>query len=121
MRLADDRHHMVLAMGEEGDVAHQHHIVITADFLEGRAKHVLNIQLITGKKLAIGLGDALRRIQKSFAGGIFSCPAQENAHGFFRFGLAWASFGHVWFCASAGEILHDRIHSVSPDAGKGRT
>ena len=28
MRLADERHHVMLAMGVEGDVAHQHEIVV---------------------------------------------------------------------------------------------
>ena len=34
VRLADERHHVVLAMRLERDVAHEHDVVVAADFLE---------------------------------------------------------------------------------------
>ena len=54
MRLAHERHHVMLAMGVERDVAHQHEIVVTADLAEGALQHV-------GRRLRDSRGRARRR------------------------------------------------------------
>ena len=41
MRLADERHHVVLAVGIEGDVADEDDVVIAADILEGALERVV--------------------------------------------------------------------------------
>ena len=91
MRLADDRHHVVLAMRDELDVLDDDHVVIAGDFLEGAAELVGRAHVVAGEHLAIGLGHALRRIHQAFAVRIVAGPAQQRAHGCFDFGLGGRS------------------------------
>ena len=52
MRLAYHGQHMVFAMREEGDVAHQYHVVIAADLLEGPSENLVDIGFIAGNAQA---------------------------------------------------------------------
>jgi hypothetical protein len=106
MRLADDRHHMVLAMREERNVFHQHHVVIAGDFLEGAAEHVLGGKVIAGEELAIGLGDAFRRIDEALALRIVAGPAEQHANGVFRLFLR----GAAGIILDAGKIGDYGVH-----------
>ena len=74
MRPADEGHHVVLAMGEEGDVADEHDVVVAADLLEGAAQRIFRPLVVAGVELAVGIGDAARRVDEPSRLG--SSPAQ---------------------------------------------
>ncbi len=93
MRLAHERHHVVLAMGRELDVAHEDHVVVAFDFLEHRAENVVGILMIAAEELFVGLHHALGRVQKAFAPGIVADPAKQRAHGVFRLRTAGTFHG----------------------------
>jgi hypothetical protein len=57
MRPPDDRRHMMLAVGNETNVAQQNHFVIPGDFLECPAQQLVRIFAISGKPLLIGTND----------------------------------------------------------------
>ena len=83
MRLADDRHDMMLAMAFQADVAHHDHLVIVGGFLEGALQHGDRVFAVACEELAIGPEHPVRRADKALAGGVVACPAQQGAHGFF--------------------------------------
>ena len=49
MRLAEERRHVVFAMREEGDVAHQHHVGIALDLGEDARQLLVGVFAIAGK------------------------------------------------------------------------
>src|SRR6516165_2560406 len=62
VRLAHERHHVVLAMGIEGDIAHQHEVVIPPDLAERAFEHIDRAFAIAAVKFFIGVDHALGRI-----------------------------------------------------------
>jgi hypothetical protein len=46
VNLADDRRHVVLAMGFEGDAAQDHHLVVAAHLLEGALEEFARILVV---------------------------------------------------------------------------
>ena len=80
MRLADERHHVVLAVRVERDVAHQHEIVIGADLAEGAVEHVGRQLAISAVKLVVGVDDAPRRVEQAFAVGIVARIGDQRPH-----------------------------------------
>ena len=80
VRLADERHHVVLAVRIERDVAHQHHVLVAADLLEGRRQHLGRIVAVAGIKLLVGLHDATRRIAQALAVRIVARPGDQRPH-----------------------------------------
>ena len=87
MRLADDRHHVVLAMRMELDVADDDEIVIAGDLLEGAAELFRRAHVVAVEHFEVGLGDALGRVDQALAVRIVAGPAQQRAHG--RLGLGF--------------------------------
>ena len=77
----DDRRHVVLAMRLERDVAQHDHLVVAADFLERAAQILGRIDLVAREPVAVGVDDALGRVEQALALG--SSPAQRSssAHG----------------------------------------
>src|SRR3546814_10341611 len=55
VRLADDRRHVVLAVGFKADVAQQHHLVVAFDFLEGALQEVEGVHGVAFEELLVGL------------------------------------------------------------------
>jgi hypothetical protein len=60
MGAPEDWRHVVLAMGDETDIAQQHHLVISGNFLEGSLKQFLRVLTVAGEPLLIGADDAGR-------------------------------------------------------------
>src|SRR5690606_33744333 len=87
MRLADDRHHMVLAMRMERDVLYEDEIVIAADFLENRTEDFFRAFRIACEQFLISLCHTLRRSQNAFALRVVSSPKQKRAYRRYRIGL----------------------------------
>src|ERR1700694_3109813 len=83
MSTADDRRHVMLAVGFEPDIAQQHNFVVAADLLEGSLQILPGILEITRKPLFIGADHAGRRSDQSFAIRIGSRPTNERAYGIF--------------------------------------
>ncbi len=93
MGLAHERHHVVLAMGMERDIAHQNDVVIAADLGKGRFQHSLGVFFVAREKFAIGVGDAARRIDQPFAVGVISRPGDQRTHSGLGLFARWA-FDH---------------------------
>ena len=85
---ADDRRHVMLAMGFETDIAQQHDILIAFDLVEGALENILGVQLVAAEILFEGADHAGRRVVQALASGIVAGPTQQGAHGRFGFGAA---------------------------------
>ena len=85
MDLADDRHHVVLAMRFEADVAQHHDLVVALDLLEGPLQHVARILIVAGEEFLVGAHDAIGRADQTFAVGIVAGPADQRADRLFGF------------------------------------
>ena len=93
MRLADERHHVVLAMRIEGDVPHQHDVVIALDLLESPVEHLGRVLVVAGKISSIGLrrpapgfpagprGRDRRRSSDQVRTAASACARRRFAHG----------------------------------------
>src|SRR5882757_9143128 len=113
MRLAIERHHVVLALRRELDVADQHEIVVAGGLAEGAVEHLGRAQMIALIKFVEGLHHASRRVQQSLATGVLADIAEQRLYRGFRLGarrprlvgadgrgqkLGWVQFGrtHIW-------------------------
>jgi len=79
--LADDRRHMVLAMALELDVAQHDQLVVAGDLLEGALEVFARLVGIAAEPVAVGIDDALGRVQQSLARRVLAGPAQQRANG----------------------------------------
>ena len=68
MRLAGERHHVMLAMRIERNIAHQHEVVVAAGFREGAVEHLGRAFLVAGEQLLIGVDETLRRLDQALRG-----------------------------------------------------
>ena len=80
MRLAVERHHVVLAMRREADVADQHEIVIGLGFAKGAGQRIGGNFAVALIKLVQRRDDALWRADEPFAGGILADIGDQRAH-----------------------------------------
>ena len=78
MRLADDRHHMMLAMRVECYVLDDDEVVIAGDFLEGAAELLGRAHVVAVEHFAECLGDTLRRVYQALSLWIVAGPAQQR-------------------------------------------
>ena len=85
MRPAVERHHVMLALRGEFDVADQHEIVIAGGLAKGAVEHLGRALVIALIEFVEGLDDAARRIQQALAAGVLADIAQQRMHR--RFGL----------------------------------
>ncbi len=65
--LADDRHHVVLAMALERDVLEHDDLVVAADLLEGPADRLDRLVLVAAEELLVGADDAIGRAEQALA------------------------------------------------------
>ncbi len=79
VRAADDRHHVVLAVRIEGDVAHHDHVVEGADLAEGTVEHLVGVFLVAAEELFVGSDHSLGRILEALAVRVFADPRQKRA------------------------------------------
>ena len=80
MRFARERHHVVLAMGIEGDVAHQHEVVVPADLAERSLEYVDRTFAIPAVELPVGVDHPFGRIAQPLAIGIVAGIGDQRAH-----------------------------------------
>jgi hypothetical protein len=80
MRAADERHDVVLAMGGEGDVAHEHDVAIALDLLEDAVEKGGGILAVTREKLLESARHPPRRLGEPLAAGIVAGPADQRAN-----------------------------------------
>jgi len=76
---ADDRRHVVLAMGDEVNVSHQHHLVIAGDLLECPLQELVGVVVISGKPFLVGARDPIGRAQEPLAVRVVTRPADQRA------------------------------------------
>ena len=74
MHLTENGDHVMLAMAFQRDIAQHDHIVIAFNILKSASQHFFRVFLVTGKKLGIGINNALGRINKPFAIRIVTGP-----------------------------------------------
>src|SRR5262245_14662014 len=84
MRLAHEWHHVMLALAIEGDVAHQHEVVVSADLVEGAVEHLGRALAIAAVELLIGIDDALGGLDQALACGVIARKGDQRAHRGFR-------------------------------------
>jgi hypothetical protein len=53
MGTPDDRRHVVLAMGDETDVAQKHHLIISSNFLESSLQEFLGVLAVSGRRVRL--------------------------------------------------------------------
>ena len=82
MRLAKERHQVVLAHGVEVNVAHQHHFV--AVLIERFFKVNGGVFGQAGEYLFVHTGNARRRFLEAFAVGVFAHALQNHADASFN-------------------------------------
>ncbi len=70
----------MLAGGVEGDVLHQHEVVVFAGLGEGAFERLGRAFAVAAIKLFIGADHALGRIEQAFAGGIVADIGDQRAH-----------------------------------------
>ena len=85
MGVAGDGQHVVFAEADDADVAQHDQFIIAADFLENAFEIFARVGFVAGKKFAIGTHHAGRRVEQTFAVGVFTGPADQRAHGGFGF------------------------------------
>ena len=71
-------------MGMEGNVPHQHHIVIAIDFFEDFGENFGGIFIIATEQLFIGFDNPFGCIEQAFAAGVFPRPLQQHLDGGLR-------------------------------------
>src|SRR5437762_9143518 len=79
MRASEERHDVMLAMRVELDVAQHDDIVIAADVFERGGQCLERAFFVSLEELAIGIGDASRRVAEPLACGIIASPGNERA------------------------------------------
>src|SRR5262245_30955522 len=82
VRPADDRRHVVLAVGLELDVTEHDHLVVTRRFLEGAPQVFARIGSVSAVPVAERGDDAARRITQTLTRRVLARPAQQNPHRF---------------------------------------
>ena len=96
---ADDRHHMVLAMGFDADIAQHDDLVIAFGLGKGPVQELHRIDGIAGEEFLIGAHHPGRRFAQAFAVRIVAGPAQQGADCRFGF-LARRAPGRRMMCRS---------------------
>jgi len=86
VRLADDRRHVMLAMGEKRDVLEKDDVVVTPDLFERSFQMHRGLFFVAPAILAPSPCNAFGRIDQAFSVRIVSCPAQQGTNGFFNLG-----------------------------------
>src|SRR6516162_11011285 len=84
MRFADERDHVVLAVGMQLDIAQHDDIIIARNFVEGAGQHVERALMIAGKKLIVGADHPLWGLAQAFARRIVAGIGYERADGLLR-------------------------------------
>ncbi len=84
MCLAHERHHVMLALGIEGDVAHQHHVIVGANLGEGALEHLGRALAIAAVELLVGVDDALGRLDQALARRVVARKSDQRAYGRLR-------------------------------------
>jgi len=114
MRAAGNRHHVVLAMALQPDVAQQDDFVVAVGFLEGAFQQRHRVDGIAFIELLVRPHHACRRVEQAFARGIVPGPAQQGADSFFGFLPRRAVLGgDAVRCGTAG-LWRDDIHRLAP-------
>ena len=85
VRLADDRRHVMLAMGQKRDVLEKDDVVVTAGVLERSFQMYRGFFFVAPAVLAPSPGNAFGRVDQAFSVRIVSRPAQQGTNGFFNF------------------------------------
>ena len=96
MRLADEGHHVVLAMGGERNVAHEHHVVVALDLLEHAVENVAGV-----------LGDSRRTVRgrpSPRGRGVSSRPSRSGSSPAQASSMRTAASASSWL-GRAGEDL----------------
>ncbi len=85
VRLADDRRHVMLTMGQKRDVLKKNDVVVTAGVLKRAIQMYRGLFFVAPAILAPSPGNALGRVDQAFSVRIVSRPAQQSTNGFFNF------------------------------------
>ncbi len=80
MRPAVERHHVMLALRGEFDVADQHEIVIAGGFAKGAGERLRRALMIALIEFVVGFDHAPRRIQQALAVRVFADIAEQDVH-----------------------------------------
>jgi len=83
MGLAVERHHVVLAVRIEADVAHQNEIIVTAGLGEGAVQHLYGALPVSLIDLLVGAYHALGRFQQTLATRVIAGVSNQRAYGSF--------------------------------------
>ena len=83
MGAADERRHVMLAMGIEFYVAQHHDVVIAFEVGEGARQRLIGILVVALEIFAIRLDHAAGGFMQALAGGIIAGPCNQRADGFF--------------------------------------
>jgi hypothetical protein len=84
MRLADDRRHVMLAMGQKRDVLEKDDVVVTAGVLKRSFQMYRGLFFVAPAILAPSPGNAFGRVDQAFSVRIVSRPPQQGTNGFFN-------------------------------------
>ena len=80
MRLAVERHHVMLALRGEFDVADQDEIVIAGGLAKGAVQHLGRALVIALVEFVEGFDHPARRIQQTLAVGVLADIAEQGLH-----------------------------------------
>ena len=84
VRLADDRRHVMLAMGEKRDVLEKDDVVVTAGVLKRSFQMHRGLFFVAPAILPPSPCNAFGRVDQAFSVRIVSRPAQQGTNGFFN-------------------------------------
>jgi hypothetical protein len=83
MRPAVERHHVVLALRGEFDIANQDEIVIARGFAKGAVQHLGRALVVALIEFVEGFDHPARRIQEALAADVLADIAEQDLHGLF--------------------------------------
>ena len=102
MRLAHERHHVVLAVAVDLDVLEEHQLVVALDLAEGALQRLEGIGVVAPEVLVHGLDDPGWGVDQAFPRGVVADEAEERLH--VRHGLLGLGGIHVGF-EHGGEMV----------------
>ena len=116
VHLADDRHHVVLAMALEADVGQHDDLVVAVDLLERAREHRLRVVAVAGEELLVGAHDAAGRLEQALARRVVAGPADQRAD---RVLGLLARRGATTGAGAAGGLAGGLGHAGTPGSGVG--
>jgi hypothetical protein len=117
MAAADDRHHVMLAVRLQADIAQHDHLVVAVGLLEGLAQDLDRVVLVAGEEFFVGPDDPVGGLDEALTIGVVSGPLDERADSGFCFAPTRTALAHGFGLLRGSASLRFLEHRVPVDLG----